>query len=69
MFNEGKGSCDVVGNYTSSQAIIRVVGAIHYLLKVFEFEDALDRAEDLGKVKKKICKLYENKIEVKFSKS
>lgn len=54
MFNEGEGSCYVIGNYTSSQTIIRVIGSIHYLLKVFEFEDALDRAEDLGNVKREI---------------
>lgn len=49
MFDEGQGCGDVIGDHTSTQTVVGVVGTVHHLFEGLEFKDALDGSKDLVK--------------------
>ena len=47
VLDESQGGGDIVGDDTSTQAVVGVVGPVHHLFEGLELKDALDRSEDL----------------------
>lgn len=52
VFSESHSCGKIFSDDTSSETIVRVIGAVHNFFKCFELQDALDWTEDLINIKK-----------------